>query len=116
MSPRRVAVPALIVAAALGSVALALLDTGGAVRHVLVLGFLLLGPGLALAGLLELRDPVAELTIAVALSIAIDGLVAGVGLYAHAWSPERTLVIVAAVAIAGSAAQLVRARGEWGTR
>ncbi|MFN8173587.1 MAG: hypothetical protein U0T02_00810 [Solirubrobacteraceae bacterium] len=109
MSARRAAVPVIAALAAGAAVALSLADVGGIPRHVVVLAFLLLGPGLAVVGLLGLRDPVAEWTIALALSVVIDGLVAGIGLYAHAWSPERTLVIVAALTVACCAVQLARA-------
>lgn len=110
MSRVRAYVPALVIAAAAGAVALELLDVGGASRHVVVLAFLMLGPGLAVGGLLGLRDPVAELTIALAMSVVIDGFVAGILLYAHAWSPQGALLIVAGISIAGSAIQLARAR------
>lgn len=108
----RAATPIAVIVAAVAAVALVVADAGGAARHVVVLAFLMLGPGLAVVGLLRLGDPVAELAIGVALSVVIDGLVASASMYAGVWSPEGFLIAVAGIAIACSALGLALVRGE----
>jgi len=46
-------------------------------------------------------------TLAVAASLALDALVAGVMLYCGAWSPQRGLAILIGLSAAGAALQLV---------
>ena len=68
----------------------------------------LLGPGMAFVPLLGLGDPVAELTSPSGISLAVDLAVALAMLYAGAWSPPATLVVVAAIALGGAALQRVK--------
>jgi uncharacterized membrane protein len=75
------------------------------VRAPVVIAFVLLGPGVGLVPLLRLRDPTAELALAIALSLALDVLVALTMVYARVWSAEGALLILAGVALAGAAAQ-----------
>ena len=77
------------------------LETGGRVRTVVALFFVLVCPGLAIARLLQLSSALAELTLAVGLSIALAGLTSGAFLYANAWSPGGTLAVLAAVTLTG---------------
>ena len=72
-------------------------DMGRPVRPLVVLPFLAIGPGYAVVLLLGLRDRVAEATLAVALSIAIDMAVAMVMLYAGAWSPRFAVLAIASL-------------------
>jgi hypothetical protein len=109
MTAGRVPWPALVAGSALAAAAVALAGAPEAVRVPLVVGFLLLGPGMAFVPLLGLGDPVAELTVALGLSVALDLCVAMAMLYAGAWSPPATLVVLAAIALAGAAFQ--RAKG-----
>jgi len=99
--------------AVLAGAALAALVVWGSVtpalRGPVVLAFLLVGPGMALVHLLRLRDPLAEMCLAVALSIALDTLVASAFLYAGAWSPSTILVALIAVAVFGAGSDLVTA-------
>src|SRR5687768_4614534 len=58
------------------------------IRPLIGFLFLLTCPGMAVVGLLRMRDGVAEWTLTLAASLAIDALVAGSMAYARAWSPE----------------------------
>jgi len=109
MTARRLPWPALVAGSALAAAAVALAGAPEAVRVPLVIAFLLLGPGMAFVPLLGLGDPVAELTVALGVSVALDLCVAMAMLYAGAWSPPATLVVLAAIALAGAAFQ--RAKG-----
>ena len=108
MSVRRVPWAAVVAVAAVAAPVLALAGAPAAVRLPVVLVFLLLGPGMAFVPLLGLGDPVAELTVAVGICLAIDVAVALAMLYAGAWSPPATLVVVAALALGGAALQLAK--------
>jgi hypothetical protein len=108
VSVRRVPWAAVVAVAAVVAPALALAGAPAAVRLPVVLVFLLLGPGMAFVPLLDLGDPVAELTVAVGISLAVDLAVALAMLYAGAWSPPATLVVLAAFALGGAALQRVK--------
>jgi len=108
VSVRRVPWAAVVAVAAVVAPALALAGAPAAVRLPVVLVFLLLGPGMAFVPLRDLGDPVAELTVAVGISLAVDLAVALAMLYAGAWSPPATLVVLAAFALGGAALQRVK--------
>ena len=83
-------------------------------RAPLGLFFLLLCPGMAIVRLLETGDPVAELTLAVALSIALGVIVAGGLLYAGAWSPNAALGILMAITVGGVLLEILGGRARRG--
>jgi hypothetical protein len=83
------------------------------VRAPIIVAFLLVCPGLALTRLLRLGDLAVELTLAVALSIALDGLVAGSLLYAGEWSPRIGFTVLLAVAVVAAAIDAARTRRVW---
>ena len=66
---------AVAIVAILATIAVAL-DWDSPLRVVLVLLFLVFGPGLAIAELLRIRDPVAQIALATAASLAIETIVA----------------------------------------
>jgi hypothetical protein len=102
----RVLSPAPIVAAAaLAAAAVAFAGAPEPLRAPIVLAFLALGPGMAFVPLLGLRDPLAELTLGIAVSLALDLAVAATMLYAGAWSPPASLAVLAAIALGGAALQ-----------
>jgi hypothetical protein len=101
------AVPPIVVALSVLAVALMAAAGGSSTpRTAIVVWFLLTGPGLALTPLLRLNDLWAEWTVVVAISVAIDILVATAFLYAAAWSPSAVFWVLAAVSLAGAAVQL----------
>jgi hypothetical protein len=70
------------------------------VRAPIVLAFLAGGPGAAIVGLLGLDDPLHQLTLSVAMSIAVSSLVSLVSLYAGLWSPTGILLAIVMITIA----------------
>ncbi len=86
--------PALILLSGGASGILAFTGALPGLRAFVVLPFLLIGPGMAWIRLLELDSGLAELTLAVALSAVLATAVAGGMLYAGAWSPHGSLVIL----------------------
>ncbi len=104
--PPRWAALNLALAAAAGVLVLADLDAPP--RAPLVLAFLLVSPGFALVRLLHLGDRVAELTLVLALSVALDAIVPGVLLYADLWSPPAGLVVLFAVVLLATLLETAR--------
>jgi hypothetical protein len=77
------------------------------VRIAILMAFLLLGPGLALSPLIELRDRFSVLLVGVALSLAIDIGVATAMVLADRWMPVTAVVLLAAVCMSGVGLQLL---------
>ena len=77
-----------------------------AVRTVAVVTFLALAPGLALVGLLRIRDVWRELTLVIGASLALDLVVATVFAYAGQRSAGPVLAVLLGIVLAGSVAQL----------
>jgi hypothetical protein len=78
------------------------------VRPAIILWFFLICPGMAFVRLLGIKEHVTELTIAVALSIALDVIVSETMVLINVWSPERALLTLVSVSIFGAALQLTR--------
>ncbi len=98
--------PVLIILSALGAGLMTFGDTVSTMRRALVLWFLFICPGMAFVRLLRLNDGIAQLTLAIALSLALDTIVAGSMLYAGVWSPKGILSIVIALSLLGAALQI----------
>ena len=85
-----------------------------AVRPILVGGFLLVCPGMALVQWLELDDALARWILALACSFVIDTAVAGMLVYAGQWSTftALTILLITTVAVTGGQTlrQIMRAR------
>jgi hypothetical protein len=102
--------PATIVLSA-GSIALVFFaGVAAPARPFVALWFLLLCPGMALVRLLRVGGVAAELTLAVALSLALDTLVAGVMIYTGTWAPGWGLMVLIAISVFGAALQAVSSR------
>ncbi|MCL5256795.1 MAG: DUF1616 domain-containing protein [Chloroflexi bacterium] len=78
------------------------------VRLLAAACFLPFCPGMAIVRLLKIEDGVAELAVAIALSIAIETIVAMALVYARLWSPNLVLAIIIGITVAGTVAQWVR--------
>lgn len=85
-----------------------LLDVGAPIQPLLVVPFLLACPGTALVRLLSLEERLPELVLGVAVSVAMDGCVAGAMVYAAAWSPTAGLGVLVGVTLAGNLVEIVR--------
>jgi uncharacterized membrane protein len=110
MSSRSRLWPTLIVASTLATGVLVFGGFDAPLRSIVVLAFLLVCPGLALVRLLRIREPVTEVTLGVALSVALAVVVPGTMLYAGAWSPQLGLALLIAATLAASVHELLRPR------
>ena len=75
---------------------LVLVDWHSPVRGATALAFLLFGPGLVLADVLEIRDPAMRITVAFAASVAFGTLVALVLVYTSGFSELLGLTLILA--------------------
>jgi hypothetical protein len=95
----RIWLPA-VVAWALSAIVLVSGDDGSWVRHVSVLSFLAFVPGMMVVRLVDLRvEWASAISLAIAVSLALDGIVAGIGLYAGFWKPNIFVYVVAAFSL-----------------
>jgi uncharacterized membrane protein len=104
MTPMRVRA-ALIVVSCVGVALANWLGAAQPVRGILVLWFFLICPGLALVGLVGIRDRLAEAVLAVALSLALGTGVAVVMGLTDTWSPDAGLAILLGISLLGAAFQ-----------
>lgn len=86
---------------------LVFLDVDSPLRAALVTIFLLGCPGLAFVRLMRLSEPLLELTLTVAFSLAVAGLVSVALLYADLWSPGAGLAILVVITLVGTVLELV---------
>ncbi len=102
--------PAIIAVSAAATAGLAFTGNTSPLRAVVALWFLLICPGMAFVSVLRLADILTEVALGVALSLAIDTIVASVMLYAGAWSSPRQLAIVLGITLIGLVLHLIRGR------
>jgi len=99
---------AVIAASAVAAGVLALNDVSSPLRPMLVLWFLLICPGMAFIQLLDFRDQIYKIVLAVSLSLALDLLIATILLFSGLWSPELILLVLIALSSFGVACQLIQ--------
>jgi hypothetical protein len=75
-------------------------------RAISVFWFFLICPGLAIVGLLDIRDRLAEAVVAIGLSLALDTGVATVMVLARLWSPDGGLAVLIGISLLGAALQM----------
>jgi len=85
---------------AIAAMALIAVGWDSPVRVAVTLAFFLFVPGLALAELLMIRDPVHRLAIATSASLAIETLVAVALIYAGVFSAEAASAVVVGLTLA----------------
>jgi hypothetical protein len=79
-------------------------------RAPVVFAFAMFAPGAAFVPLLGLGDRCGEFALAIAVSLSCDVVLALTMAYAHVWSPDAGLVILAGLTVAGGAMQVAVAR------
>ncbi len=97
--------PTIIILSAVAAGLVTFIPTGPFLRLVVVLWFLLICPGMMLVRFFQLREPLLEWVLAVALSLAADTIVAGILLYAGRWSPGDAFALLLGLTVAGALAQ-----------
>jgi hypothetical protein len=100
--------PTIIIFSAVAADLVTFVFTDTIVRPVVVFWFLFVCPGMIVARFLRLKELAVEWTLAVAMSLAIDAIVAAIQLYAGRWSPAGTLRILIGFSLIGGAIQLAK--------
>jgi hypothetical protein len=77
-------------------------------RSLLVMWFLLICPGMAVVRCFSFDKPVVVWTLAPAISIVIDALVASLLLYVGRWSPQTIFKILVGITVVGVGVSCVR--------
>ena len=98
--------PAVIVGSCVAVAACNWLAVGQPVRSIFVFWFFLICPGLAIVGVLDIQDRLAEAVVAIGLSLALDTGVAIVMVLARIWSPDAGLGVLIGISLLGAAAQM----------
>jgi hypothetical protein len=99
--------PTASIALTLAVVAVVVGGVDSPVRPALVIPFLLLAPGMAAVRLLRIPDPTAVFMLAVAVSLVVAGLVAGIMVYTGNWSPTGGLVGLALFTVTANVADIL---------
>ena len=94
--------PWFVLASSIAVVSFVVLDVDSPIRLFVVVAFLIVAPGTAIVRLLRIPDRIAELTLGIALSAAVDGTVPGVLMYAGFWSSDLALLIVISITLAAT--------------
>lgn len=99
---------AIVLSAALAGAAFAA-RLGPPLQPIAAFWFLLVCPGMAYIRLVRIATPLVELALAVALSLALDTLVAEAFVLAGRWSAAGALATLIALSLVGAALQVARA-------
>lgn len=97
--------PIIIIASACGVAFGMAGDMPVLLRSMLAFWFLLICPGMAFVPLLQFNERSTELTLAIALSIALDTIVAETMVLARVWSPGWGLAVLIALCLTGAGLQ-----------
>jgi hypothetical protein len=92
----------VIMLSAVGAGVVNALNVHVSIRAPIVLWFLFICPGMAYVRLLRLKQYLVEWVLAIALSLALDLIVASMLLYAGRWSPSWALLILIGLSSVGA--------------
>lgn len=109
MTSRSLLWPVVLIASAVCVALLVWGDVKGPVRVVVVAGFLLVCPGMAVVRRVGVADKGTEVVLATAVSIGLEAILAGALLYVGWWSPSALLVVLVALCLVAGADELVMA-------
>ena len=98
--------PIVITVSALSAGLFVFADIQSPLRAPVIWWFLLVCPGMAFVRALRFTDRIAVWSLAIALSLALDAIVAGLMLYAGMWSPPIGLAVLIGLSLIGVVLQL----------
>lgn len=99
--------PCIIIVSTIAAAVVTLVVPLAQIRPLVVMWFLFFCPGMALMRFLRLHDVMAEWTLAIALSLALDAIVATSLMYAGRWSPLGTLIILMSLSASCALVQVI---------
>ena len=102
----RVAVIGVLLVATVMLHALSGVPSLDAIRAGVTLAFMAAGPGMAFMGLLRLDDLLLELSLALALSLVVETIIAMALLLLKHWVPSHGLIVLEVLTAIGALAQI----------
>ena len=81
-------------------------DIGSPIQAMVAFWFLLICPGMAFVRLLRIEERLIEVTVAIALSIALDTIVSETMVLTKRWAPEWALFLLICMAVVGAVLQI----------
>lgn len=84
------------------TILMVLLNSPSVARAMIVFGFLLFVPGWSFIRILRMDNPIIEWTLAIALSLALNTLVAMILIYTNAWSAQLGVIVLVGISLIGS--------------
>lgn len=103
---RNLSWPITIILSAIGVGILTWGDSGSFLRPIVSFWFTLVCPGMSIIGLLHFKDRLAELVLAIALSLSITTILAEVMALTQLWSPIAGLGILIGISLIGATLQI----------
>lgn len=104
--------PFILIASGIAIGIIQMLNLESPIRPLLAFWFLLICPGMAFVRLLKMKQPLIELTTAIALSLTLNTIVAEVMIYADIWSPDWAVALLISMTIIGALFQLMSPIGK----
>lgn len=86
-----------------------LTNTPSAARFIIVVGFLLVCPGMMFVRFFNFNEPLVEWMLAIALSLVVDAVVPGLMLAIGRWSTTGAFTVILGLTVLGVIAQEARA-------
>lgn len=80
------------------------------ITPLLMTWFFLVCPGIAIVGLLPVKQISIQISLVCALSMAVNTILAEIMAFAHLWSPTRALLLLAALVVSGAILQVWQSR------
>jgi uncharacterized membrane protein len=108
--------PLIIIVSAIATMLVVVTNVETPLRPAIVFWFLLVCPGMAVMQLLRFKDGVMELTLAIALSISLDAIIAEGMVLTKRWSPEWGFVLLAGLSMVGALSRIIMVKSEAETR
>jgi len=93
--------PGIVAVSTAAIVVVTVLQIGPPLAPPVAFWFVFVCPGLPYVRLLDLRDPLNEFLLAIALSLSIESIVSLVLLWRSAWTSGRMLQVVIAITLLG---------------
>ncbi len=93
--------PGIVTASTVAITVVVALGLGPPIAPITAFWFVFVCPGLPYVRLLDLREPLTEVLLAIALSLSIEAVVGLVLLWGSAWTPVLMLQIVIAITMLG---------------
>jgi uncharacterized membrane protein len=95
--------PLVVVVSSVIAVAVQVVPKLESIRLLCTFWFILICPGMAFTGLMDIGDVLVEIGFGVALSIAVGVLISLAMVYTHQWHPELAVFAEVAIALVGVA-------------